>query len=190
MGRSIYYEKLNFRDLWIDGKSSININGLYDKILTGDLNFFGSDVVSENAKQEIIRFASLSNIEMPKVTVKSSPTNNSLNTSFAIPKSYMDADIQKIIMQSFKKRHNISNMSNKEKEKRLYRIADEIEKYNELGMYDVLRCMIYIIDTFKENNVIWGPGRGSACCSYILYLLEVHDIDSFYFELDIKEFLR
>lgn len=190
MIESIYYEKLNSRDLWVDGKSSLNINAMCDKVLSGDLNFLSSDVVSENTKQEIVRFTSLTNIETPKVSVKSHPDNNTLDTSFALPEKYIHIDIQKKVIQGFKKRHNISTMSDEEQDMRLHRIADELEKYIEMGLYDVLRCMLYIIDKFKENKVIWGPGRGSACCSYILYLLEVHDIDSFNFELDINEFLR
>jgi DNA polymerase III alpha subunit len=50
--------------------------------------------------------------------------------------------------------------------------------------------MVYVIDTFKKNNVIWGVGRGSSVSSYILYLLEVHDVDSVMYDLDFNEFLR
>ena len=42
----------------------------------------------------------------------------------------------------------------------------------------------------KEAEIVWGPGRGSACCSFLFYLIELHDIDSVEFELDINEFLR
>jgi DNA polymerase III alpha subunit len=33
-------------------------------------------------------------------------------------------------------------------------------------------------------------GRGSSIASYVLYLLGVHRIDSYKFNLDIKEFLK
>jgi DNA polymerase III alpha subunit len=42
----------------------------------------------------------------------------------------------------------------------------------------------------KANNIIWGVGRGSSVASYVLYLLEVHRVDSMYYNLDIREFLR
>lgn len=187
---SIYFEKLNARDLWVDGSSSLNINAMCDKILEGDLDFLTSGMVSENTKKEIQKFTSLTNIETPKISVKSHPDNSVLDTSFSLPEKYMNMNVQKRVISGFKKRHRNSTMSAGERDKRLYRIADEIERYLEMGLYDVLRCISYIIDRFKESGVIWGPGRGSACCSYILYLLEVHDIDSFSFELDIDEFLR
>jgi len=188
---SIYHEKLRDRDLWVDGESVLNIDGICDKILKGHTDFHNSKlVVSEDTEKDIIKFISLINGDMPKISVKSKPDNNILDTAFNLPETYMNVDVQKNIIKGFKKRHEISTMKNKEQEERLYRIADEIEKYIEMGLYDVLRCMSYIIDMFKKNNVVWGTGRGSACCSYVLYLLEVHDIDSFSFKLDIDEFLR
>ena len=42
----------------------------------------------------------------------------------------------------------------------------------------------------KENCVIWGVGRGSSVASYVLYLLEVHQVDSLHYDLDPAEFLR
>ena len=42
----------------------------------------------------------------------------------------------------------------------------------------------------KQNNLIWGVGRGSSVASYVLYLLGVHRIDSLHYNLDIAEFLR
>jgi DNA polymerase III alpha subunit len=42
----------------------------------------------------------------------------------------------------------------------------------------------------RENNVVWGVGRGSSVASYVLYLLGVHKIDSIKYNLDIEEFLK
>ena len=57
-------------------------------------------------------------------------------------------------------------------------------------MIDVLRFMVYMIDTMRKNNIVWGVGRGSSVSSYILYLIGVHKVDSIKFELNIEEFLR
>jgi len=38
--------------------------------------------------------------------------------------------------------------------------------------------------------MIWGVGRGSSVASYVLYLLDVHRIDSMFYDLDPSEFLR
>lgn len=70
------------------------------------------------------------------------------------------------------------------------RIWNELAEFEEHGMLDLLRYMIYLVDFMRENNIVWGVGRGSSVASYVLYLLGVHRIDSFKYNLDYKEFLR
>jgi len=50
--------------------------------------------------------------------------------------------------------------------------------------------MIYLVDFMRENEIVWGVGRGSSVASYVLYLIGVHRIDSIKFGLDWREFLR
>jgi DNA polymerase III alpha subunit len=57
-------------------------------------------------------------------------------------------------------------------------------------MFDLLRYLKYFVDTMRKNSVLWGLGRGSSVASYVLYLLGVHRINSLYYDLDIKEFLK
>ena len=70
------------------------------------------------------------------------------------------------------------------------RIWEEMEAYKERDMHNLLRYMIYLVDFMRENNIVWGVGRGSSVASYVLYLIGVHKIDSLYYDLDIAEFLR
>ena len=70
------------------------------------------------------------------------------------------------------------------------RVTDELTEYMSRGMYPLLQYMIYLVDFMRENNIVWGVGRGSSVASYVLYLIGVHRIDSIQFGLDWKEFLR
>jgi len=72
----------------------------------------------------------------------------------------------------------------------LQRVGEELLLYQQHGLFDLLRYMKYLVDVMKQNNVIWGVGRGSSVASYVLYLLGVHRIDSMYYDLDPLEFLR
>jgi len=72
----------------------------------------------------------------------------------------------------------------------LQRCGTELLLYQERNLFDLLRYLTYLVDVMKENNIIWGVGRGSSVSSYVLYLLGVHKINSMYFDLDIAEFLR
>ena len=70
------------------------------------------------------------------------------------------------------------------------RVELEIQMFEERNMKNVLRFMIFFIDFMRENNIVWGVGRGSSVASYCLYLLGVHKVNSLHHDLDIKEFLK
>jgi DNA polymerase III alpha subunit len=72
----------------------------------------------------------------------------------------------------------------------LQRCGQELLLYQEKNLFDLLRYLKYLVDTMTENRIIWGVGRGSSVASFVLYKLGVHRIDSLYYNLDIREFLR
>jgi hypothetical protein len=72
----------------------------------------------------------------------------------------------------------------------LQRVGEELLLYQERNLFDLLRFLKYLIDCLKKHKIVWGVGRGSSVASYVLYLLGVHKINSLYYDLDIKEFLK
>jgi DNA polymerase III alpha subunit len=72
----------------------------------------------------------------------------------------------------------------------LQRCGEELLLYQERNLFDLLRYLKYLVDVMTDNCVIWGVGRGSSVASYVLYRLGVHRIDSLYYKLDCREFLR
>lgn len=70
------------------------------------------------------------------------------------------------------------------------RVNAEIKLYQQHNMIPVLQCMKYIVDTLRENNIVWGVGRGSSVASYCLFLLGVHKINSIQYNLPLNEFFR
>ena len=94
-----------------------------------------------------------------------------------IPHNYKELDIEEFLV----------NQCPKENYDRLIK---ELELYRIHNMLDVLRTMKYIVDTLRENNIIWGVGRGSSVASYVLFLLGVHKIDSVKYNIPIEEFFK
>jgi DNA polymerase III alpha subunit len=72
----------------------------------------------------------------------------------------------------------------------LQRCGEELLLYQERDLFDLLRYLAYLVTVMEQNSVIWGVGRGSSVASYVLYKLGVHRIDSLYYDLDPREFLR
>lgn len=70
------------------------------------------------------------------------------------------------------------------------RVREELALFIQHGMFDLLFYLKYLVDTMRENKIVWGVGRGSSVASYVLYLLGVHKINSIKYDLDIREFLK
>ena len=70
------------------------------------------------------------------------------------------------------------------------RMEQELKEFQNRDLIQLLRQMKYIIDTLRQNNIVWGVGRGSSVASYVLYLLDVHKIDSVKYNLPLNEFFK
>jgi DNA polymerase III alpha subunit len=75
-------------------------------------------------------------------------------------------------------------------EEQTNRVSQELELFIQHGMFDLLFYLKYLVDIMRENNIVWGVGRGSSVASYVLYLIGIHKVDSIKYELDIHEFLK
>jgi len=73
---------------------------------------------------------------------------------------------------------------------RWHRINMELAEFEQRDLMDLLRFLLYLVHTLRTNNVVYGVGRGSSVASYVLYLIGIHRIDSFKYNMDIKEFLK
>lgn len=83
--------------------------------------------------------------------------------------------------------HVLSLCNNQEQ---LQRAGEELLLFQDRNLFDLLRYLKYLVDVMRDNGVIWGVGRGSSVASYVLYLMGVHRVDSMYYDLDPREFLR
>lgn len=83
---------------------------------------------------------------------------------------------------------HILNLCNSQAQ--LQRCGEELLLYQERNLFNLLRYLVFLVDTLREHNFIWGVGRGSSVSSYVLYLLGIHKIDSLFYDLDPKDFLR
>lgn len=70
------------------------------------------------------------------------------------------------------------------------RYAMEMEFFDRNNYAPFLCTLDKLVKQFKADGFIWGVGRGSSCASYILFLLEVHDIDPVKYNIDFSEFSK
>lgn len=70
------------------------------------------------------------------------------------------------------------------------RVLLELNMYEERGLYPLLKHLIYLVENFRKNGIVWGVGRGSSVSSFVLYLIGIHKVDPIKYELNIKDFLK
>jgi hypothetical protein len=95
-----------------------------------------------------------------------------------MPVEYLDLDIAQWVLEQ----------CNTEVE--LQRCGEELLLFMERDLFPLLRYLKYLVDTMRNNNVVWGVGRGSSVASFVLYKMGVHRINSLYYDLDPAEFLK
>ena len=70
------------------------------------------------------------------------------------------------------------------------RVNDEYKLFKQKKFVKVLQFLIFFVNTLRDNNIVWGVGRGSSVSSFCLFLIGVHKINPMLYDLDYKEFLR
>ena len=104
--------------------------------------------------------------------------DRALQSDWYMPDEYKNLDVV----------NHIKSLAKTETEKT--RVDEELELYVKYNLLNVLKFLIYLIDTMRKNDIVWGVGRGSSVSSYVLYLLGVHKVDSIKYGLDITDFLK
>ena len=164
------------RNLWYDGTVEVlDDDGLIEALLH-NVPLSKLSVISE-AIPGIKQFNQRSE---EKLGVKSE--NKPLVFTWQIPREYSELDIDGYVKNLIHPPGLV--------EKREVRLANEVSEFKRLELLDFLRVIIFIVDTFKKEKVVWGVGRGSSCASYLLFLIGLHLVDPVIYDIPMTEFLR
>jgi DNA polymerase III alpha subunit len=166
------------------GTISLNVEDVFESLYSGNiknLDQFSLDTISvvEQFNNAINSNAdSIPKLKIYKPIINSVELFDQKNQSqWFMPKDYFPNLVEYLLDKC-------------ENEEQYSRVTQELELFIQHGMYDLLHYLKYLVDIMRENNIVWGVGRGSSVASYVLYLLGIHKIDSIKYELDIKEFLK
>ena len=112
----------------------------------------------------------------------------SLNMGYILPENYAKLDLDVYFQMKYDEACLNKNVN--EQITMLDRIVAELEEVHRRGMDQFMRTIIYILDTFRQNNVVWGVGRGSSCACYLLFLVGLHAVDCVKMEVPMTEFFH
>jgi len=164
-GENIYTEN-DVLDMLMQGIEINNTLILIDDISTNALNSINNTIGN----------SLICRVEEKNISIQEYDSNNQKN--WFMPDKYKTLDIAEYVL----------TRCNTQEE--LQRCGEELLMYQERDLFDLLRYMVYLVDTMTKNDIVWGVGRGSSVSSYVLYKLKVHKINSMFYNLDVSEFLR
>lgn len=113
-----------------------------------------------------------------------------IDFSWRLPPAYLELDLEEHISGSFIKllTTRLKDYTPKQVDDAAARIDTELAEIRRRGMTEFVKTIIYVLDTFRERNVVWGVGRGSSCASYVLFILGLHVVDCIRYNVPLTEF--
>jgi len=114
----------------------------------------------------------------------------SFSMAWKIPKEYLALDIEQHVLEVFGERLSDLAYDDTQTETAIARVALELREFKQRGLTNLLRTIIYVLDTFKSTDQVFGVGRGSSCASYILFLLGLHMVDPVRYDVPLEEFMH
>ena len=107
-----------------------------------------------------------------------------------IPEQYAKLNVIEYAIDKNALLYSVEQWSSIEYNNRIDRLRHEYSIYQQHNLLPLLCTLIFIINTMKQQNLVWGTGRGSSTSSYLLYVLEVHDVDSYAYNINFSDFIK
>jgi len=156
----------------------------FDALYSGKIKDFTNLYLDQPTTEQFNQAQKLNKDDFDKIQELFTPTDDltqfdkKFQDQWFMPEDYKKFDIVNYLLESCKN------------ETETNRVLEELELFVQHDMIDVLNYLKYLVDVMRENNIVWGVGRGSSVASYCLYLIGIHRIDSIRYNLDIREFLK
>lgn len=164
--------KLSDRVLWYDGTSQVDAEQVPSLLLGGA---DPKKIVVSNTSDDIIQFNLLADEVIETTKVK----NEQFSKEWLIPVEYLEIDLDKYFYEKVS-----------DDQRYIKRLAAELIEIKERELELLFQTLIYIVDTFKKNNQVWGVGRGSSCAALTLYLIGLHKVDPVKYNIPLDEFFH
>lgn len=171
------YSVLSDRKLWYDGDSSYNPRLIKKLVQIHDVKFVDSMTAEVEALNKYLE---------PDEKIQVKKELRELDTSWNIPEKYLKMDVVHHIADL----HYDQFQDEPDFDEREVRLVTELSLFQRYRLEGMLRAILYVVNTLTKNQCVWGVGRGSSVASYVLYVIGVHDVDSYAFNIDPSEFFH
>lgn len=167
------FTELDSRKLWFDGTNQVDPANVLDLLVQGCSI---EKIVVNYSNKDVEDFNLLSDVPLEIGKSK----NVAFDFNWNIPQTYKDLNLPAFILAK------VENLNQEYK----VRAEEELKEVEKRGLADLFKTIIYVVDTLRQNNQIWGVGRGSSCASLILFLIGIHRVDPIKYGISASEFFH
>ncbi len=153
----------------IDTGEKVDFNEYSDNYFEREINDF--DISTTNA------FAELIDIEIPKNNRYIPHFDSKIKNSYSYLSSLCKKGLEK-------------RLDNKVPKEYIDRLVMELNVINKMGFVDYFLIVYDYVKFAKKNNILVGPGRGSAAGSLVSYCLGITNVDPIKYDLLFERFLN
>lgn len=177
--------ELNDRILRFDGVSIV-APSIVSKVLSSGIPISKLRVTEDTAEVRLF------NGQVPEADQLKVATVEPINIDMAwqLPKEYANMDLAGEIARRFINRLPELAYTEDQDLQAAHRVMAETDEICKRGMVEFTKTVIYVIDEFKKQGVVWGVGRGSSCASYVLFILGLHVVDCIKLDVPMSEFFH
>ena len=168
---------LKDRILWYDGVNQVAANQVADLLLSGVPI---DKIIVNSISDELQQYNCL--VELPISVTRIAPVE--LDWAWQVPELPCELDEYLI------KLLDTLEMSSSDSQKYQDRLAEELSEIKRLELVNLFRSIIYVVDTFRREGIVWGVGRGSSCASLALFLIGIHSVDPVRYDIPLTEFFH
>lgn len=98
--------------------------------------------------------------------------------SWFTPAEYAQIDLAQYVLQRC------------QSDAQIRRAEYELRMIKHLNVHHIFCHLIYLVDTWRSRNLVWGIGRGSSVSCFILYVIGLNRINPLDYDLDPEEFFK
>lgn len=178
--------ELGKRVLRFDGVSIVNLEDVADALIRG---VHPSKIRVRGTSQDIEAF-NKQVAEDDRIYTEDVAAPINIKMGWLLPQKYLSLDLETYISNVFIERLPSLNYSDSEMVDAISRIDAELREIRQRGMVEFTKTIIFVLDTFRSEDLVWGVGRGSSCASYILFIIGLHVVDCIKYDVSMDEFFH
>jgi DNA polymerase III alpha subunit len=175
--------ELTNRKVWFDGTNQVDPDMVPELFLHGvkpaniAVNYLNADIKKFN--------------QLSEVQISANKTENNLfSMDWDVPHAYLEIELNQYVETKLALMLHAKKFDTALQEKYILRLQTELKYVKQYNMESLFRTLIYVLDTLRASNTVWGVGRGSSCASLILYLIGIHKVDPVKFGIPATEFFH